>query len=430
MSRLLRVLSGLFSIIALAQPCSAETRVALIIGNGAYQHAPALPNPVNDATDVASALQRDGFQTIVAIDVDKIRMDESIIRFSRAARTSDVAMFYYSGHAMQFGGVNYLVPVDGKLADEADLRRMIRLDDIVSDLQQAKSLRILVLDSCRDNPLAEELKRSMGPSRSASVQRGLAKIDAPLGTIVAYSTQAGRTAQDGDGHNSPYTAAFLRNIEQPKEIGEVFRNISADVYRATNNEQLPELSLSIIGNFYLKGNVEINVPPPQAARPDPCASAETHWKAADAVGSKEAYEDHLTKFPNCLFAVLAKAHLDALKNGRVATNPAGTTPRIADDGEFSDWLSAVQYQALFGEMLKKDRYPAIVEGRSFNGGRQFRGKFVARGNLAFHSNHGVSADVFAKRDAELRANGFALVSYQTAQDQSGKFVQATWVKGP
>jgi Caspase domain/Polyglycine hydrolase-like, structural repeat len=429
MDRLLRILSGLFTIITLVQPCSAETRVALVIGNGAYQHAPALPNPKNDATDVAAALQRDGFQTIIAVDVDKVRMDESIIRFSRAARTSDVAMFYYSGHAMQFGGVNYLVPVDGKLMDEADLRRMIRLDDIVSDLQQAKSLRILVLDSCRDNPLAEELKRSMGPSRSSSVQRGLAKIDAPLGTIVAYSTQAGRTAQDGDGHNSPYTAAFLRNIEQPREIGEVFRNISADVYRATNNEQLPELSLSIIGNFYLKGNVEINVPPPQTTRPDPCASAETHWKAADAVGSKEAYEDHLTRFPDCVFATLAKAHLDALKNGRVATNPASAAPR-ANDGEFSDWLSAVQYQALFGEMLKKDRYPEIVEGRSFNGGRQFRGKFTARGNLAFHSSHGVSADLFAKRNAELRADGYALVSYQTAQDQSGKFVQATWVKAP
>ena len=430
MGKFLRILSGLFSIVALAQPCSAETRVALVIGNGAYQHAPALPNPKNDATDVAAALQRDGFQTIVAVDVDKVRMDESIIRFSRAARTSDVAMFYYSGHAMQFGGVNYLVPVDGKLMDEADLRRMIRLDDIVSDLQQAKSLRILVLDSCRDNPLAEELKRSMGPSRSSSVQRGLAKIDAPLGTIVAYSTQAGRTAQDGNGHNSPYTAAFLKNIEQPREIGEVFRNISADVYRATNNEQLPELSLSIIGNFYLKGKIEINVPPPQAAVPDPCASAETHWKAADAVGSREAYEDHLARFPNCVFASLAKAHLDALKNGRVATNPAGSTPRIADDGEFSDWLSAVQYQALFEEMRAKRRYPEVVEGRSFNGERQFRGKFVETGNRAFWTHSGISTDLFAKRDAELRANGYALVSYQTAQDQSGKFVQATWVKGP
>jgi uncharacterized caspase-like protein len=96
MRKLLSVLSGLFSIIALAQPCSAETRVALVVGNGAYQQAPTLRNPVNDATDVTSALQRDGFQTIVAMDVDKIKMDEAIIRFSRAAKTSDIAMFYYS----------------------------------------------------------------------------------------------------------------------------------------------------------------------------------------------------------------------------------------------------------------------------------------------------------------------------------------------
>jgi uncharacterized caspase-like protein len=206
----------------------AENRVALVIGNGAYQNAPRLPNPRNDAEDVAAALRRSGFDIIVGSDMNKVAMEEAAIRFARAARAADVAIFYYSGHAIQFAGVNYLAPVDIKLTDEADLRRMVRLDDIVIDVEQAKNLRILVLDACRDNPLADELKRSIGNTRSLPLQRGLAKLDTPQGMIVAYATQAGRTAEDGDGRNSPYTTAFLKHIEEEEEIGTVFRRVSAD----------------------------------------------------------------------------------------------------------------------------------------------------------------------------------------------------------
>jgi hypothetical protein len=237
----------------------AERRVALVIGNGAYRHAGALPNPRNDAADTAAALKRVGFETIVGLDVDRAGMEDAVIRFSRAAREADVAMFYYAGHAMQHGGINYLLPVDARLQDEADLRRIIRVDEIVADLQLAKNLRILILDACRDNPLAEEFKRSIGSTRAVSLQRGLAKIDSPRGMIVAYATQAGRTAEDGRGRNSPFTTALLKHIEAPDEIGMVFRRITSDVYETTRQTQLPELSLSLIGEFYLRGR-----PPAQA----------------------------------------------------------------------------------------------------------------------------------------------------------------------
>jgi uncharacterized caspase-like protein len=150
-------------------------------------------------------------------------MENATIRFSRAARGADVALFYYSGHALQFNGVDYLVPVDAALSDESDLRRLTRVDEIVSDLQRAKTLRILVLDACRDNPLAEQLRRSIGTTRAIPLQRGLAKIDTPRGMIVAYATQAGQTAEDGIGRNSPDTAAFLKHIEEQEEIGTIFR---------------------------------------------------------------------------------------------------------------------------------------------------------------------------------------------------------------
>jgi Caspase domain len=294
-------------------PAFADNRVALVIGNGAYARVPHLPNPVHDAEDVAAALKRSGFEIMVATDLDKAGMDEAMIKFARAARTADVAMFYYTGHALQFGGINYLVPVDAQLNDEADLRRMVRVDDVIADMQPAKNLRILVLDSCRDNPLAEQLKRSIRTARSASIGRGLAKIDSPEGMIIAYATQPGRTADDGDGRNSPYTTAFLKNVETKEEIGTIFRRISADVYQTTHQAQLPELSLSLIGEFYLNGKLQITATPaPPLAPVDPCAVASDHWKGAEAINTKAAYEDHLARFPTCSFASLARTRIAAL----------------------------------------------------------------------------------------------------------------------
>ncbi|GMO24431.1 caspase family protein [Bradyrhizobium ottawaense] len=299
--------------------------MALVIGNGAYTSTAQLPNPSHDAEDVAASLKRSGFEVIQGIDLRQADMQDLTIRFARAASRADVAIFYYSGHAMQYNGVNYLMPVDATLTDEADLKRFVRVDDIVNDLQQAKNLRILVLDSCRDNPLAETLKRSA--TRAASIGRGLSKVEAPRGTIVSFSTQSGQTAADGVGRNSPYTAAFLKHIEEPQEIGDVFRDISSDVYDASGKTQLPELSLSIIGKFYLNGPVSVTIAPaaPQAApRADPCASAEAHWKAADTIGTVSAFEDHLTRFSSCSFANLAKARIEGLKQ-KVALAPATNT---------------------------------------------------------------------------------------------------------
>lgn len=337
MRALSRFLSPGLSLVLLAcwlctGPASAETRVALVIGNGAYANTAKLPNPPHDAEDVAASLKRSGFEVIEGADLRQADMQDLTIRFARAASRADVAMFYYSGHAMQYNGVNYLMPIDALLADEADLKRFVRVDDIVNDLQQAKNLRILVLDSCRDNPLAETLKRSAGTMRAASIGRGLSKVEAPRGTIVSFSTQSGQTAADGSGRNSPYTSAFLKHIEEPQEIGEVFRDISSDVYDSSGKTQLPELSLSIIGKFYLNGPVSVTIAPaaPQAAPgTDPCASAESHWKAADSIGTIGAFEDHLARFANCSFAGLAKARIDALKQ-KVALAPAAAESKTFD----------------------------------------------------------------------------------------------------
>ena len=294
---LLAILVSLALTQASSSPAAAENRVALVIGNGAYQHVPPLRNPSSDASAVAAALQRSGFETITSFNLSQREMENAAIDFARAARNADVALFYYSGHALQYNGVNYLVPVDTDLRDETDLRRMTRVDQIVADLQYAKNLRILILDACRDNPFAEVLRRSLGTTRGIAVANGLAKIDTPQGMIVAYATQSGQTASDGKGRNSPFTAAFLRHIEKQEEIGVIFRDIGEDVYEETRHTQLPELSLSLIGRFYLRGSrtdavrtAATSAPPPaqpEAPRPadiqaslDPAASPQNAAPAA------------------------------------------------------------------------------------------------------------------------------------------------------
>ena len=303
---------------------NAEKRVALVIGNGAYKNAPQLLNPPNDASDVAASLGRSGFDVIFETNLDQIGMQDASIRFSREARTADVALFYYSGHALQFAGTNYLAPVDAILRDEADLKRMARVDEILADLQQAKNLRILVLDSCRDNPFAEDLKRSIGRSRAAAFSRGLAKMESPDGTIISYATQSGRTAEDGTGRNSPYTSAFLKHIEEKDNITSVFQHIGANVYEDTKGHQVPELSLSFFGEFYLNGKQEIApVPAPVSPPPpDPCAGVADHWRNADAVGTLAAYQDHLLHFPSCSFAGQAQSKIAALSKPDVVVPSA------------------------------------------------------------------------------------------------------------
>jgi Caspase domain len=320
---LYRFAFGLMLLSLMAADANAEKRVALVIGNGAYKNVPALPNPPNDAMDVAAALRRSGFDVIFETNLDQIGMQDASIRFAREARTADVALFYYSGHALQFAGINYLVPVDAILRDEADLRRMARADEILADLQQAKNLRILVLDACRDNPFAEDLKRSIGRSRSANVASGLAKMESPDGTIISYATQPGRTADDGSGRNSPYTSAFLKHIEDKDNVTTVFQRVSASVYEDTRGSQVPELSLSFFGEFYLNGKLEISAAPASPASPvDPCAAAADHWRSAEAVGTVNAFEDHILRFPTCAFAGLAKSRIAALSKPGAAVSPS------------------------------------------------------------------------------------------------------------
>ncbi len=229
----------------------AEKRVALVIGNATYEHTQPLANPRNDADDLASALKRVGFDVALERDLDKRGMERAIAQFARDARDADAALFYYAGHGLQHRGLNYLMPADARLDDEFSLNfEMTRLDDVLLSLGQARGVRILVLDACRRNPLVDRLA-GVATTRDFAAARGLARLNAGQGMVVAYATQADQVAADGRGRNSPFTAALVRRIDEPGlEIGTLFRRVAADVNRATGGRQLPELSVSLLGEFY------------------------------------------------------------------------------------------------------------------------------------------------------------------------------------
>ena len=265
----------LFGCMVASGSAFADRRVALVIGNSAYRNTVQLPNPRNDATDVARMLKGAGFEVVEGVDLDKRGMDDAFRRFADAAVGADAALFFYGGHGFQFQGANYLVPIDARLTGAADIgAQMARVDDILADLQRASGVRILMLDACRDNPLADQLLAQANPARAVTITRGLARIKQTAGTVIAYSIQPGAVAADGEGRNSPFAAAFIREVSQPGvEIGPLFRHVAADVYKATNERQLPEVTFSLLGDFYFVGQPAPTAPPPVAAAPAPTQTA-------------------------------------------------------------------------------------------------------------------------------------------------------------
>lgn len=248
-------LCGIFFVVVSTDAAWAERKVALVVGNTQYKNASlVLFNPKNDAEDVAAVLRSLDFEVVLTVDASKRDFDVAMTQFARLATGADAALFYYAGHALQYQGRNYLMPIDGELEDEVSLRyQMVMLDDVRAAVERADGVKIVILDACRNNPVVDNLRRKMaGASRSVDATRGLARIDKALGMVVAYSTAADDVAADGAGRNSPFTSALLRRLKEPGlEIGSMFRRIAADVNEKTNGRQRPETYVSLIGEYYL-----------------------------------------------------------------------------------------------------------------------------------------------------------------------------------
>ncbi|AMJ62298.1 caspase family protein [Bosea sp. PAMC 26642] len=289
---------GFVTVVEAAPGETSERRVALVIGNSTYRTVPALPNTANDASDVAEGLRNNGFEVIEARNLDRRGMGEALGRFARLADGADAALFYYAGHGLQFRGENYLVSTDSAPSDEFGIPyETTRVADVIEALSNAKGPRILILDACRNNPLSDRLARAPR-TRSTGETRGLARIAQNQGMVVAYATQANDVAADGAGRNSPFTAAFVEQLREPGvEVGQLFRRVAVEVNKKTDGRQTPELSISLLGDFYFNLR-ETDV---------------TAWSKVRASGDAPALKGFLERFPASVLADAAKARLDVLE---------------------------------------------------------------------------------------------------------------------
>jgi uncharacterized caspase-like protein len=261
---------------------AASNRVALVMGNGAYRSVAPLSNPSNDAADIAQALRRIGFDVIEGRDLEKRAMEDKIRDFGHKLDKADVALFFYAGHGLQVGGKNYLVPIDAKLDRAGDLSfETVEVGLVMGQMEAEKRVNLVFLDACRDNPLTRSLARALG-TRSASVGQGLASIQSAVGTMIAYATQPDNVALDGEGRNSPFTAALLRHIATPGlEISSLMKRVRADVVAATRERQVPWDHSSLMGDVVLVPMADgapaaitpVVVSPPAAAPGVPGASS-------------------------------------------------------------------------------------------------------------------------------------------------------------
>ena len=302
---------------AMPTAAHAEPRVALVIGNANYA-ANRLKNPRNDAALMARTLAASGFDVMTIMDATADDMQRAIAAFGQRLQSPEtVALFYYAGHGVQANGDNYLIPLGSGVTSLDDVSRGgIALGRVFKTLEQSQSrLNIVILDACRDNPFG---------NANSSVPAGLAPVVAPSGTIIGYATAPGTIARDGDGDNSPYTAALAANIPaQGLTLEDVFRSARRRVRDATANRQTPWEHSSLLSEFYFH---------PKSADPESSAGRSTAdapadarhaeiaaWERIRASNDPEVYKGHIARFPGGLFAEVASVRLTRLATEHAAS---------------------------------------------------------------------------------------------------------------
>jgi hypothetical protein len=291
-----------------------DRRIALVIGNGKYVKSP-LRNPPNDAADIAASLKKLDFDVRRLINVGQREMEDAIRDFGQRLRRGGIGIFYYAGHGVQVSGENYLIPVDAEIRRESDIKyEAVNVGRVLDEMYETGSgLNIVILDACRDNPFARSFRSS---------SRGLARMDAPKGTLIAYATAPGSVAADGQGRNGIYTKNLVRFIQVPGlSIEKVLKQVRVQVVRETGGKQIPWESSSLMGDF-----VFTKAPPAQTAKAAPAipaAAAKTQepatqyeilfWESIKDSNNVQMYNEYLKKFPNGMFAGLALIKIQNLQ---------------------------------------------------------------------------------------------------------------------
>ena len=306
-------------------PAMSAQRVALVIGNSNYAHAPVLPNPRNDASDIGAALERLGFAVTRLENADRNALWQGLQEFKRAASVSKVAAVFYAGHGIEVDQRNFLVPVDARLASDHDVEfETVPLDLVMRALDGASELRLVILDACRDNPFAAKMQRS-GATRS--IGRGLARLEPSEQTLVAYAAEAGTVASDGEGRNSPYTAALLRHIEEPGlELDLMFRHVRDSVLSSTGGSQRPFTysSLSSQGAYLtereeaesveVEKEVEKLVVVSPSFSDEQLATERLFWESIKDLTNAEYFQAYIDQYPDGAYVKLARIKLKVSKD--------------------------------------------------------------------------------------------------------------------
>ena len=314
----------------------AERRIALVIGNGKYENAGVLANPVNDASAIANLLKKAGFDQV------DLRLNLGVVEFKRAVRefvdraaNADVAVVYYSGHGLEFGGVNYLIPVDAKLMSVLDVDdEAVSLDRILMAAGRVKKLSLIILDACRENPFHPAADNA-GVTRGVSM--GLAGVDQTgADTLIAFAAKAGSVSYDGDGPNSPFTTALLKYLTQPGlDIRLALGKVRDDVLRATNHRQEPYVYGSLGGDNVALVPAIAEAPAAAVAVPPPVAAPDTEasdYRTAERAGSLDGWRSFLAVHPDGPYARLARAEIDKLlADQKVEASRTAVTPLSPDE---------------------------------------------------------------------------------------------------
>lgn len=322
---------------------SEGAKVAFVIGNGSYAHAPNLSNPANDARLMANTLTDIGFDVVQVLDGKHADLLEALVQFGRKAARADVALVFYAGHGVQVNGRNWLLPVDVNVETSTDLQgQAIRADDLLELMEfSGARLKLVFFDACRNNPFSRSLSRS--------VSRGLARLDAnTAGTLIAFATAPGDVASDGGRANSPFTTALARYIREPGlEVRQMLGKVREEVYLTTNEQQLPWVNEALIGEFYFAGRTEEMTTPGVAS----AESINTAFQIAAEINTAVAYDAFLRQFPSGSYADLARAAVDNLEkkaskvgsSGLSGLPQSGGSPEIVVASVPKDHLTAPDY---------------------------------------------------------------------------------------
>jgi hypothetical protein len=375
---------------ALAQ----DKRLALVIGNGAYRETAQLPNPRNDALDMSAVLRRLGFQVLEGLDLEKRQMERLIREFDQKLEGAALALFFYAGHGVQVAGQNHLVPVDARLAAEGDIDfESLSLNLILTRMERRAKTSLVLLDACRDNPLARNLARTMG-TRSQSVGQGLAEVRTGLGSLISFSTQPGNVALDGSGRNSPYTAALLRHLEAPgRDVLSSLAAVRGEVVAATGGKQVPWEHTSLLGPVVLRMGGATPPAPPKGASTEAAPSASVEAAAADAwphvrdSSDIAVLEAFIRRFGNSFYGDMARIRLDGVRKASVGSPvpapplPAPSTQPLPACAKGTIWAHNGSEMQLVAEGRKRAfRYlaprPSLAEMGIREGTLLFNGERV------------------------------------------------------